>query len=220
MTKRLTIIDQQYESGNALIAYLKTQQELTLWVEAENNFSKNILLSIASYFENEITEIMIEFAKTRSNNDELIVSLIKTKAIKRQYHTYFDWDKGTNANSFFSLFGDNFKIEMYKRVKENQTLELSVKAFLELGQERNKLVHQNFAEIVLDKTAEEIYTLYKRAILFIDTIRQELILKIEEDIQPPIINGQLSKQSLCNRLSPHLKRFLETCKSFLKRFHR
>lgn len=170
-----TIIDLQYESGSSLISYLKSQKELTLSNEAENNFSKNMLLSTASYFENEITETIIEFAKTRSNNDELIVSIVKIKAIKRQYHTYFDWEKGTNANSFFGLFGDDFKTKMAKRVKDEPLLEASVKAFLELGQERNKLVHQNYAEIVLDKTAEEIYKLYQTALLFIDTIKSELI---------------------------------------------
>lgn len=183
MAGQPTIIDQQYESGSALIIYLKAQQELTLSIEAENNFGKNILLSTASYFENEITETIIEFAKTHSNNDELIISIIKIKAVKRQYHTYFDWEKGTNANIFFSLFGDNFKNIMSKRVKDEPLLEASIKAFLELGQERNKLVHQNFAEIVLDKTAEEIYRLYQTSLLFIKTIKLELI-KVGDENMP------------------------------------
>ena len=191
MAVQPTIIDQQYESGSALIAYLKAQQELTLSIEAENNFGKNILLSTTSYFENEITETIIEFAKTHSNNDELIVSIIKMKAVKRQYHTYFDWEKGTNANSFFSLFGDNFKNKMSKRVKDEPLLEASIKAFLELGQERNKLVHQNFAEILLDKTAEEIYRLYQTALLFIETIKSELIKVSDESM--PTRNSTLPK---------------------------
>lgn len=170
-----TIIDKQYTSGIELINYLKSKQEITLAGEAENNFSKNMLLSAASYFEKEISETIIEFAKSHSDNNELIVSIIKVKAVKRQYHTYFDWEKASNANSFFSLFGDDFKNKMTKRVKDEPELEKSIKAFLELGQERNKLVHQNFAEIVLDKTAEEIYKLYQTSLLFIDTIKKELI---------------------------------------------
>ncbi len=110
-------------------------------------------------------------------NDELIISIIKTKAIKRQYHTYFDWEKSTNANSFFSLFGEDFKNKMAKQVKETPKLETAIRAFLQLGQERNKLVHQNFAEIVLDKTADEIYKLYQTALLFVDIIKSELIKK-------------------------------------------
>jgi len=176
------IVDQQYESGSALITYLTAQKELTLSNEAQNNFRKHILLSTASYFENEIINTIIEFAKTHSNNDELIISIIKMKAVKRQYHTYFDWEKGTNANSFFSLFGETFKNKMSKRVEDEPELEASIKAFLQLGQERNKLVHQNFAEVVLEKTAQDIYNLYQRALLFIATIKLELIQVSNENM--------------------------------------
>jgi len=172
-----SIIDQQYLSGNTLVDYLKTQKELTLSNEAENNFSKNILLSAASYFEKEISETVIEFAKVHSDNDELVVSIIKQKAVSRQYHTYFQWDGSKNANTFFSLFGDDFKNKMSQKLKEDPKLEESVKAFYQIGQERNKMVHQNFAEIVLDKTAEEIYKLYQTALYFIDTIKSELTKK-------------------------------------------
>lgn len=170
-----TIIDQQYESGADLVDYLRSQQQVSFYTEAENNFRKTILLSAASYFEKEITDAVIEFAKSHSNNNELIVAIIKQKAVSRQYHTYFDWETAKNANKFFSLFGEEFKTIMTTRVKEDEKLNSSIKAFLEIGQERNKMVHQNFAEIVIDKTAEEIYTLYKEAILFINTIKKELI---------------------------------------------
>jgi hypothetical protein len=170
-----TIIDQQYESGNSLVNYLKNQQQITFFIEAENNFRKNILLSSASYFENEISETVIEFAKSHSDNNELVISLIKQKAVSRQYHTYFDWDKATNANKFFSLFGEDFKNKMIKKVKEDSNLYKSIKSFLEIGQERNKMVHQNFAEIVIDKTTDEIYKLYQESIYFIETIKTELI---------------------------------------------
>lgn len=180
-----TIIDQQYESGNSLVDYLKNQQQITFFNEAENNFRKTILLSSASYFEKEISETVIEFAKSHTDNNELVISIIKQKAVSRQYHTYFDWDKATNANKFFSLFGEDFKNKMIKKVKDDPQLDKSIKSFLEIGQERNKMVHQNFAEIVIDKTAEEIYKLYQDSIYFIETIKAELIKQNNE--QP---NGQ------------------------------
>jgi len=178
--EQATIIDQQYTSGIALITYLKGQSEITLANEAESNFSKNILLSAASFFEKEISDTIVEFSKTHSNDDTLVISIIAAKAVKRQYHTYFDWEKGTNANSFFALFGEEFKNKMAKKVKDEAKLDESIKAFLQLGQERNKLVHQNFAEIILDKTAEEIYNLYKTSLLFISTIKSELITNLPE----------------------------------------
>lgn len=170
----LTIIDRQYINGNSLVDYLKSQQQLSYFSEAENNFRKNILLSAASYFENEITEIIIEFAKVHSNNDDLVISIIKQKAVNRQYHTYFKWDDSKNGNSFFSLFGDDFKNKMSDKFKKDPDFEESIKAFYQIGQERNKMVHQNFAEIVIDKTAEEIYKLYQNSLLFIETLKKEL----------------------------------------------
>ena len=170
----LTIIDQQYKSGNALVDYLKVQQQLTFYTEAENGFRKTILLSAASFFEKEISDTVIEFAKTHTNNNELIIAIIKQKAVSRQYHTYFNWDSA-NANTFFTIFGDEFKGRMVTKVKNDERLDKAIKAFLEIGRERNKMVHQNFAEIVIDKTADEIYTLYQMAIYFIDVIKQELI---------------------------------------------
>lgn len=175
-----TIIDQQYESGNSLVDYLKSQQQLTFFNEAENNFRKTILLSSASFFEKEISETVIEFAKSHTDNNELVISIIKQKAVSRQYHTYFDWDKATNANKFFSLFGEDFKNKMIKKVKDDPKLDNSIKSFLEIGQERNKMVHQNFAEIVIDKTAEEIYKLYQDSIYFIETVKTELIKQKDE----------------------------------------
>ena len=171
----VTIIDTQYKNGNSLVDYLKEQQQLTYYNEAENNFKKNILLSSASFFEKEITETIELFAISHSDNNELIISIIKQKAISRQYHTYFDWEKATNANKFFSMFGETFKTKMTEKVKADKKFELSIKSFLEIGQIRNIMVHQNFAEIILDKTALEIYELYQNSIYFLTTIKTELI---------------------------------------------
>ena len=169
-----TIIDQQYSSGNSLVDYLKSQHQLTFYNEAENNFRKTILLSAASYFEKEISDTVIAFAKSRSANDELIVSIIKQKAVSRQYHTYFSWDK-SNANSFFALFGEEFKNKMDKKVRTDSKFSDSVKAFMEIGNERNKMVHQNFADVIIDKTAEEIYMLYQTALHFVEIVKHELV---------------------------------------------
>jgi len=169
-----TIIDQQFENGNSLVDYLKNQQQISFFNEAENSFRKTILLSSASFFEKEICSTVIEFAKSHTDNNELIIAIIKQKAVSRQYHTYFNWESA-NANVFFGLFGDDFKTRMSKKVKEDENLEKAIKSFLEIGRERNKMVHQNFAEVVIDKTAEEIYKLYQSSLYFIETIKNELV---------------------------------------------
>ena len=89
--------------------------------------------------------------------------------MSRQYHTWFQWD-GSNANSFFGLFGSDFRDFMKERIREDEELDGSVRAFLELGRERNRLVHQDFGTFPLEKTTAEIHALYTRAMRFVDAV--------------------------------------------------
>lgn len=63
---------------------------------------------------------------------------------------------------------------MQREIATNKSLEESIRAFLQLGQERNKLVHQNYAAITIDKTVKEIYRLYRKSLLFINIIQEKL----------------------------------------------
>jgi hypothetical protein len=40
---------------------------------------------------------------------------------------------------------------------------------MELGAERNRLVHTDFGSFSLEKTSEEIYDLYKKALKFVES---------------------------------------------------
>jgi hypothetical protein len=103
----------------------------------------------------------------------LVENFVVNKAISRQYHTWFAWT-GSNANQFFALFGPDFKQTMINKIKKSDQLQNSIRAFLELGGERNKLVHQNYAVFQLEKTLDEIYQLYQSANEFVETIYHEL----------------------------------------------
>jgi methionyl-tRNA synthetase len=98
-----------------------------------------------------------------------VENFVRNKAIARQYHTWFTWD-ARNANNFFGLFGAQFKAIMTQRVTASEELQSSVKAFLELGAERNRLVHENFATFQMEKTLQEIYALYNLANKFVDAL--------------------------------------------------
>lgn len=155
---------------------LLKKKELTFLVQIKDNFSKIFILSIGSYFEFRISEIILEFAKHKSN-DNLIWNFINNKAVLRQYHTYFDWNQTSskkNANRFYSLFGNEFKCNCEKKVKEDPKLEEAVGAFIELGIERNKLIHTNLAASTIEKTLEEYYDLYKKSIIFLEFMNNEL----------------------------------------------
>lgn len=174
MNLEKTIVDVLYEEGCELLRYLSEQKEITLRQQAENSFKKSFLLAAASFFEKEVSEMVERFADCASNSNKMLVGFVLSKAIKRQYHTYFDWE-GKNANSFFALFGEDFKKRMDAKVRESQELERSVRAFLDLGLERNKLVHKNYGEVVIDKTAEELYLAYQLARSFMAVLRAELV---------------------------------------------
>ena len=50
----------------------------------------------------------------------------------------------------------------------------SVSAFVEIGRERNRLVHSDFGSFAMEKTSEtsaEIYQLYQKAMVFVDSLR-------------------------------------------------
>jgi len=168
-----TIIDKIYSDYSVLLDYLESNKEISLRNDADNNFKKILLLSIASFFEHEITEGLLRFISKNSNNNQMIYSFAKRKGVDRQYHTYFDWPE-RKANKFYSLFGDEFKKDIEKEIKSNELLRNSAKDFLEIGFIRNELVHENFAVFPLDKTAKDIYNLYESAIIFVDYLMKKL----------------------------------------------
>jgi len=99
----------------------------------------------------------------------LLREFVRNKAIARQYHTLFQWN-AKNANSFFGLFGDDFKVRMKQRVAADTDLDEAIRAFLELGEQRNRLVHQDYATFSLEKTSEEIFELYRTASRFVEEL--------------------------------------------------
>lgn len=156
-----------------LLEFLTANSEISLRAATDDSFRKVLILSAASYFEYRLTDVVTMFVDEITSSDGLVGALVKNKAINRQFHTWFDWE-GKNANQFFGMFGEQFKTHMKALVKSSPELELSIKAFLEVGQQRNRLVHQNFASFALEKTADEIFALYTEALSFIDKIGAEL----------------------------------------------
>jgi hypothetical protein len=173
------ILNQEYKT---IVNYLNEQSQPSLASDVDKYFKKLFALSSASYFEHLIQEILIDFISKETNNNLKVISFFKKKAIGMQYHTYFvfgekgNLDKpGNNANTFFSLFGEEFKKDVEAEINADINLKSAVKAFLEIGHIRNLLVHSNFAAYNLDnKTADEIFDLYKKGFQFVDYIRAKL----------------------------------------------
>lgn len=168
-----TIIDSLYSEFLELRNFLEESNEISLLSTVDNTFKKTLAISAASYFEDELRKILLNYFNAKSDNNNLVRSFIKNKAIARQYHTFFDW-KGKNANKFLSLFGEDFKESASKDIKTDESIEKAVRDFLDLGNTRNELAHLNFANIELNKTAGEVYDQFKRALIFIDYFKNKL----------------------------------------------
>lgn len=169
-----TFIDALFSEQKELIGFLQQQGQLSYSQSVEVFLSKTLLLSCASYFESRITNAISDYTKRVSNADEALSSLVRTKAIERQYHTYFQWREGNrSANPFFAMFGSALK-DSAKQELKNAELSQASAAFLELGDLRNLLVHENFASYPLEKTADEIYQLYGLALRFVIYIENKL----------------------------------------------
>lgn len=164
-----TVVDRLHEDFVSLLSVLDEADEVSLRAVADENFRKSLLLAAASYFERRMTETVLSFVEHATNRNLLVTALVRNKAVSRQYHTWFQWDAG-NANSFFGLFGSGFRDFMKSRIREDDDLDDSVRAFLELGRERNRLVHQDFGAFPLEKTTEEIHALYRRALRFVEAV--------------------------------------------------
>jgi RiboL-PSP-HEPN len=168
-----TIIDALYEQNREAVGIISGANEISVASDIDNKLKKHLIMAAASYFETEVRSAIEQLASDASANNPAVIALIKQKALERQYHTYFDW-KSRNANTFFAHFGEEFSKKCRNQVKEQEGLNDSVSAFLELGEMRNKLAHLNFALFPIDKTSEEIYHLYQRALAFLEYVKKSL----------------------------------------------
>jgi hypothetical protein len=71
------------------------------------------------------------------------------------------------------MFGQAFKDHMAEILAQDDSLVEGVKAFMEIGRERNLLVHSDYASYLINKTPEEIYSLYHSASVFVTRVGAE-----------------------------------------------
>ena len=160
------VIERLYGGFRELRKFLENRSA-TLVLVVDEIFPKTLLLAAASHFEDRMKRNMKDFVMEITDNDHPLVFLVENKAIDRQYHTWFDW-KSNNANTFFKMFGPHFKNYADNLTKKDDDLRESISAFMEIGRERNKLAHQDFADFQMNRTLPEVYNLYKSANMFVD----------------------------------------------------
>lgn len=168
-----TIVDALHQEIKDLLGFLDAAREVSLRNTVDGNFRKALLLAAASNFEKCLTEGVVAFVQELTSQDHVVAWLVKQRVVVRQYHTWFDWSR-PNANRFFSMFGASFSRHVQRIIDGDDGLALSVKAFMEIGRERNRMVHDDFGSFSLEKTSEEIYEAYRIGSRFVDWVPEAL----------------------------------------------
>jgi hypothetical protein len=63
---------------------------------------------------------------------------------------------------------------MRKELQSDEEIQGPLRDFLEIGEARNRLVHQNFGSFTLEKTTDDIYSLYQSARKFPPLLAKKL----------------------------------------------
>ena len=178
-------IEELWRDHRDLVTYLQYGNQLQLQSRVEDAFSKTLIVAAASYFEVRLTQSIVELYYESTQGAGVLAQFVKKQAIGRRFANLFQWDNegktAQNANSFYRSFGTDFREYMVRRVREDKCLEDSVKAFLEIGNLRNQMVHGNYADFQLNKTVEEVFKLYQDATNFVDSIPAAIRECIELD---------------------------------------
>ncbi|MHB1665430.1 MAG: HEPN domain-containing protein [bacterium] len=170
MASARDVIYKIYKNYKENSKFLDDNKNISLLTDYIDNLSKTLLLCIASYFEEEIKAIVHK--ALNADNKLILKEFLENKALDRQFHTFFDW-KANNANKFFKYFGSEFSCYMTSKVENDEdkiNLKLAIKDFIEIGSQRNQLVHGNYATFSNSYTVDEIYNKYKSACDFIDSL--------------------------------------------------
>jgi hypothetical protein len=175
----MNIIKVLHTEMTDVLKYLASQPSMQS--NLEKYLPKVYALAMASYFEKQLQDIIMQYVSRKSGGSSSLESFVRKRAITLQYHTYFDWGKkdqigqpGKNANAFFAMFGDDVKEKIQAEVREDASLDKAVQSFLEIGHIRNILVHSNFAAFnFVSKTTDELFTLFEEAERFVEYVRSK-----------------------------------------------
>ena len=175
MTKNQPVntIGELMDEYRELAQFLDSAGEYSLKLSVDMLFAKALVVSAASYFEARLTESLIELYSEQTNQSEVLVHFVRNLAIERRYFQWFEWSLG-NANSFFGKFGGEFRVFMRNKVRNDECLQNSIGAFIELGNLRNNLVHGNYATFQLNLSVDDILRLYEKALKFVEGFPEEI----------------------------------------------
>ena len=159
--------------------YLQTQGELGYKLTFGEFSRKYIILSIGSYIEDRISNILKKYFE--SFNNSIISNFTNKFAIERNFYKMFDW-KSDTISHFLNLFGDEFKENFEEKIKLDKKLEDGMLSFIQLIRYRNNLIHRNVLSQQLDLSISDIQNLYNSSFYMIDIFERDLLSYVEARI--------------------------------------
>ncbi len=162
-----TLIDEHYDRFTSVIQKLYDEGSLSEAQALQDTLRRTFVVGAASFFEQTLKEAILDLVASRSGSNSAVVALVKTAVVERGFHQLFQWD-AKNANRFFSYFGADFGDQMKQKCIGD--LKVSMQSFMELGNLRNCIVHQNFHLFYFEKTLDECYATYKEAQKFVEFV--------------------------------------------------
>ncbi|MGI9250178.1 MAG: HEPN domain-containing protein [Pseudohongiellaceae bacterium] len=167
----------------------ETDEILPVGLLLQETLLKTIVISVASHLER-MTIITIRnlVGTLVGHQGQIIENFVYNKMLDRNFHSLFQWDK-RQANKFYSYFSGSNKDEanftefMKGKVRKDSDFNEAVESFLELGEQRNNLVHNDLASAQLDNiTIEDIERKYQAAQGFLPKFYNYALEFIQSDV--------------------------------------
>jgi hypothetical protein len=171
-----SVLHKLYEEHKSLADYLQANRQPSYASSVESTFIKVLIVASASFLEEEVKRVIDLFCSKASKNNNNLKNFVRQIVIERGYHTLFSWkDQGKGVYCFFRLFGEEVLEKYKKSISVDRDLNIAAENFIFLGMERNKLVHQNFANLSIEYTAAECFQKFEKTLLFINYIEKMLL---------------------------------------------
>jgi hypothetical protein len=164
-----------FDDREVIAAKLQETGDLSLVNTFATDLPRVFIVATASSFEVEVTNHIIEYFRV-SSDQAGVAAFAERKALKRTYHTLFNWETN-NVKPFFQYFGNECATHFGNLLATHDWLEGAGRSFLALGRARNELVHGDFSTFSPTMTADEVKSRYTEASKFVDAIPKVLRLE-------------------------------------------
>ena len=172
MTAQLDEVESLYEDFKRAEKSLLDAGEVSALNTLSVVFKNNLVLTSASNAERILTSFFEELLGKVGMKTHLAF-FCKKAAFDQRYHTFFDWKLANTENPrkgvelFVSKFGLPFKAEHKKQVDASDELQKGAASFIQIGHQRNEMVHTGFTGYTNEKTYDEIIEHHRSAMKFL-----------------------------------------------------